>query len=75
MNVFFSLSEYYKYSNVYKTPYGGKIVYNICGTQFQIHLKDAQLVQRSVSIRNISPIISLCSINNAVHHCCQLLNR
>ena len=34
------------HAQVFPTPYGGRIVYNINGTPFNIHLKDAQEVEK-----------------------------
>ncbi|CBY36649.1 unnamed protein product, partial [Oikopleura dioica] len=36
----------WKYGQVFPTPYGGKIVYDILGTEFTIHLKDPDNVKR-----------------------------
>jgi len=42
----YGMESSWEYAQVFPTPYGGRIVYNIAGTPFNIHLKDAQEVKK-----------------------------
>ena len=49
------LIECWRDAQVFTTPYGGKYVYNIAGTTFCVHLKDAD----EVSFFNSGAVSSL----------------
>ena len=50
----------WKYGQVFPTPYGGKIVYDILGTEFTIHLKDPDNVKRGKRWSQIMYLYYLC---------------
>ena len=47
-----------KQGKIIRTPYGGRLEYLIAGYPFVIHLKNAELVQRSGSKRHVRLCIS-----------------
>ena len=53
-------ADCWKYGQVFPTPYGGKIVYDILGTEFTIHLKDPDLVKRGKRWSQIMYLYYLC---------------
>ena len=67
----YGMESSWTYAQVFPTPYGGRIVYNICGTPFNIHLKDAEEVMKG---KRWSQIMYLYYLFGWKIDACQMVN-